>query len=47
MFPIGNFETAITRATAPSLRWLSECTTSGDIHADRRITTFHISGNLR
>ena len=47
MFPIGNFETAITRATAPSLRWMSECVKTGAIHADRHVTTFHISGSLR
>ena len=47
MFPIGNYEMAITPPTAPSLRWLSECVTTGAIHADRRVTTSHISGSLR
>ena len=47
MFPVGNFQTAITQATAPSLRGMSECVTTGAIHADRRVTTFHISGSLR
>jgi hypothetical protein len=47
MFPTGNFWTAITRATAPSLRRVSECKTTGAIHADRHDTTFHISGLLR
>jgi len=47
MFPASNFRNAITRATAPSLRWVSECMTTGDIHADRQDTTFHTSGSLR
>ena len=47
MFLTGNFEIAITRATAPSLRWVSECMTTGAIHADRQGTTFHTSGSAR
>jgi hypothetical protein len=47
MFPTGNFRTAITRATAPSLRWVSECMTNGATHAGRHDTTFHTSGLLR
>ena len=47
MFPVGNLVDSHNPGQYPLVGVVSECTTSGTIHADRHGTNLHTSGSVR